>query len=189
MWNTQTYSKCPLFRGAGCCQQVRVSLVVAETMVLFAFVSCCGASSRLVNFLTVKVFKFYFMFDLNFFPIWFNSDFCWSVARSVAPTWFTCFHALSVTKCQMLRWGLKQLFYYWHYFLLLVNNFWPFIAGVKRLISCHQQINFTWAFLFFLKTSQVQELFLSNNVSSPQGGGLLTASLCEKINFKHTAIC
>ena len=64
--NTQTYSKCPLFRGAGCCQQVRVSLVVAETMVLFAFVSGCGGSSRLVNFLTIKVFKFYFMFDLNF---------------------------------------------------------------------------------------------------------------------------
>ena len=68
---TQTYSKCPLFRGAGCCQQVRVSLVVAQTMVLLAFVSCCGASSRLVNFLTIKVFNFYFMFDLNFYFVYF----------------------------------------------------------------------------------------------------------------------
>ena len=48
-----------------------MSLVVAQTMVLLAFVSCCGASSRLVNFLTIKVFKFYFMFDLNFYFVYF----------------------------------------------------------------------------------------------------------------------
>ena len=48
-----------------------MSLVVAQTMVLLAFVSCCGASSRLVNFLTIKVFKFYFMFDLNFYVVYF----------------------------------------------------------------------------------------------------------------------
>ena len=100
----------------------------------------------------------------------------------------TCFHPPSVTKCQMLGWGFKQLFYYFCHWLITFDIIWPFIAGVKRLISCHQHVNFTWAFLFFSKTSQVQELFLSNNISSPLGGGLLTASLCEKINFKHTAI-
>ena len=47
------------------------SLVVAQTMVLLAFVSCCGASSRLVNFLTIKLFKFSFMFDLNFYFVYF----------------------------------------------------------------------------------------------------------------------
>ena len=48
-----------------------MSLVAAQTMVLLAFVSCCGASSRLVNFLTIKVFKFYFIFDLNFYFVYF----------------------------------------------------------------------------------------------------------------------
>ena len=48
-----------------------MSLVAAQTMVLLAFVSCCGASSRLVNFLTIKVFNFYFMFDLNFYFVYF----------------------------------------------------------------------------------------------------------------------
>ena len=30
----------------------------------------------------------------------------------------TCFHAPSVTKCQMLGWGFKQLFYYFCYWLI-----------------------------------------------------------------------
>ena len=167
-------------------------------MVLFAFVSCCGASSRLVNFLTIKVLKFYFIFDLNFYVVYFFLFGLILVSFGQLPGQLlqlglrasksTCFHALSVTKCQMLRWGFKQLFYYFCYWLITFDIIWPFIAGVKRLISCHQHVNFTWTFLFFSKTSQVQDLFLSNNISSPLGGGLLTVSLCEKMNFKHTAI-
>ena len=105
-----------------------MSLVVAQTMVLLAFVSCCGASSRLFNFLTIKVFKFYFMFDLNFYFVYFFLFGLILVSVGQLPGQLvqlglrasksTCFHALSVTKCQMLRWGFKQLL-----FLLLVNNF------------------------------------------------------------------
>jgi len=73
------------------------------------FVSCCGASSRLVNFLTIKVFKFYFMFDLNIYFVYFFlfGLILVSVGQllqlGLRASKSTCFHALSVTKCQMLR--------------------------------------------------------------------------------------
>ena len=102
-----------MLRGAGCCQQVRVSLVVAETMacsILCRAVRQVHGSSSL---------RFYFIFDLNFYFVYvFLFDKLVSVGqlpgqllqldlRASAGN-----HALSVTKHQMLRWGFKQLFYY-----------------------------------------------------------------------------
>ena len=95
-----------MLTGAGCCQQVRVSLVVAETMacsILCRAVRQVHGSSSL---------QFYFIFDLNFLiklvsvgqlPVQLlQLDLRVSAGN----------HALSVTKHQMLRWGFKQLFYY-----------------------------------------------------------------------------
>ena len=106
-----------MLRGACCCQQVRVSLVVAETMacsILCRAVRQVHGSSSL---------RFYFIFDLNFYFVYvFLFDKLVSVGqlpgqllqldlRASAGN-----YALSVTKHQMLRWGFKQFYY----FLLLV---------------------------------------------------------------------